>query len=180
MFTTIKGVELDYDKLTPNDWTLYLTGGEFEGDGVSKQVPPAIIRLNKDDYIDNQLDIFNLFYDPYKNKYTLTIQDGEDLPDNYCSSIGYHLGGFLVNDCELRFMYPVSDGIEYIRGFEDESFDQGFIDNSTPIDTTLEPCQPFNFDFSLDFKTSDCLDYEPTDGVGEFAFSAFSSAFANI
>ena len=136
--------------------------------------PKHFIKLHKDDYTDHQLEVFDLYYDPEKDKYE-TIQRTEDFDDaNYCPDFGYHLGGYLIEGCKLRFIYPTSDTVEYIRPYSDE-FSDGYVDDTIVVDKTGEIIA-FSADFNLDFKTLAEL-VNPIGG--DFAELAFSTAFNN-
>jgi len=173
----IIGMVLDFENMTKDKWILKLTEGTYKSAGVIRTVEPVIIKLNKDDYTNYQLEIFDLYYDPYKNKYN-TIQRPETFDDsNYCPDFGYHLGGYMINGCVLRFLYPVSTTVEYVRPFSDE-FSDGFVDDSIVVNSNVWRPAPFNSDFNLDFQTI-TVEEDPKPG-NEFEITSFSSAFTII
>ena len=174
----IIGMVLDYENMQADKWVLKLTSGTYEGDGVIRTVEPATIKLNKSDYTDLQLEVFDLYYNPFNNQYN-TVQRTDEFDNaNYCPDYGYHLGGYMINGCNLRFMYPISDDVEYVRPFTDE-FSDGYVDDSVIVDTNVTRPSAFSFDFNLDFQTTG-TDIVPTSGLKEYEYSAFSSAFATI
>lgn len=178
--TTITGMALDYDKMLADKWTLYFTEGVYEGDRVLKSIAPAIMRLKMSDYAEQDLEMFDVFIEPLSSEYTLAKRTaGTEIPDN-CTEQGIHLGGFLVDGCQLRFTYPISDEVEYIRPYEDDAFDDGFIDIDEIVPVDEDNYTSFNFDFDLNFQTGAMLPKPGDPENGAFAVKAFDTSFDNL
>ncbi len=148
----VQGVGLDFELMLADSWALYFTSGVYQGNGVIKTISPAIIRLKKSDYADYNLEVFDVFYNPFTSDYAVTQREAGTLVPNICDD-GIHLGGFIVNDCILTFTYPLSENVTYTRPFEDPAFNEGYENRS--LITENGTAASFNIDFSDEFITID-------------------------
>ena len=135
--------------------------------------------MKQRDYTDKNLEMFDVFLKPLYGEYTIIQRPaGAEIPDN-CAEQGVHLGGFLVDGCKLRFTYPITNTVEYIRPFLDEAFDDGFIDTDEIVVVDADNYTSFSLDFNLDFQTGEPIP-EPGLPGGGFDSTEFDSSFNNI
>ena len=170
-------MRLDYDKMSNDQWVLYFTGGKFQGHDFIRYIEPSVMHLNKNNYLNNNLDIFDIFYDPFKNNYNIELRTSEfDLHTEWYYDLGYHLGGFLINGDNLKFLYPAEKDVDYVNAFTND-FDEGFIEDSLIVDITDQTPSEFNYEFSFDFLVEG-IDYTPRSGYKEIDDKAFDNSFA--
>ena len=173
--TVITGIEIDTEKssATQEDWSLYFTGGEFLGINVKRTVNPAILHLKKSDYKECKginPCLYYLYYNPKTNQYTLWNQS-DDL--DVCNDLGYMIGGFMVKDCKLTFVYAKdSDNCQYKRVF-DQSYDLSY--EHTEVYCSDCPDQSiFCSDMFTDAFQTDCIIQETSDSNGCSSFRKYS------
>ena len=172
---TITGIALDFEKMDQSQWILYFTSGLYEAPGVMKNVEPAVINLTKEDYSENNLDVFNVYYEPTRGVYNIILSDPEVEDPNFCPDYGVHLGGYMIADCNLKFMYPESKDVCYVRPYSD-AFNDGYIDESSSCVISEDEliCRSFNLDFSFDYLVDNCPTEPVIPGVKEFSNTEFS------
>jgi hypothetical protein len=177
--TRISGMILDIEKSSTDPisgWYLYFTEGLFEAPGVSKFVEPSILRLKKKDYSSTSGGLprtFHIYFNPLINKYTV-IENSEI---DECEDTGYSIGGFMVKNCKLYFVYPKDcEDIEYRRPFAEEyneAFNKLEINCDTPDEVLEEICGEFNREnFNNDYKI-ECLVFTSEDD--QFCYVEFDS-----
>jgi len=161
----IHGMELNLEKSSAGTngamWSLYFNPGYFYGNGVIRSTEASEITLKKSDYNCTLPCGYHMFYNPWNNKYTLI--ESKDIED--CNDYGYSIGGFIVKNCKIGFVYPKDcEDIEYRRSF-DESYDdlpfnQLDINCETPQELLDEVCGTFlEENFSNDYDIN-CIVYE--------------------
>jgi hypothetical protein len=164
--TVITGIELDTEKssATDKDWSLYFTGGEYQGINVKRTVQPAILHLSKSDYRDCKginPCLYYLYYNPKTNQYSQVKAD--DTLD-VCNDYGYMIGGFQIKDCRLTFVYSKdSKDCTFKRTFTD-AYDESY--NHTP--QYCQDCTDTDesiFDPSM-FSTAYIIECPPTNENG--------------
>lgn len=111
----LTGVEIDPTKSSTTDWSIYFTGGTYEDNNFIKTIEPFLIRLNKNDYSNSMNgSAWNIMY----NYFTGDVQL-QKVGDNVCSN-SVDIGGFMLLDCEIRFILPNNPCIQYNRVFATE------------------------------------------------------------
>ena len=140
---------LDFEKIVKSKNKLYFTGGTYEGPGYIRTLEPAVFVVGQE-YWDQQLESFDIYYDEYTNAYSITKKG---TPDNHLCSRGRFMGGFLVNGCDIKFTIPLGECLRYVRAFSEE-FDEGYDLISELRDVCNNWCGSFTFEFSDEFVTS--------------------------
>ena len=117
----ISGCELDLEQSSDGtddlQWRLVFTKGQFIAPGVAKTTEPVQFVLKRSNYNLNVPKGYYIYFNPENNKYNIIENDKIDL----CNNPGYNIGGFLVRNCKLSFIYPkCSDDVEYKRPFAEE------------------------------------------------------------
>ena len=156
MEPTLTGVQLDFDKITQDEWTLYLTGGQYLNFNQLRTVEPGIIHLREYDF--EELLKYNVYYNPNKNQYNIIKEEKE--PENICSYYGLHLGSFVIQGCSIKWQYPEDGCVKYVRGFSD-GFNAGFEDKINK-DKCEDGCKSFSIEFTTEFNT----ETTPCDNTG--------------
>jgi hypothetical protein len=179
--TVITGIELDTEQRssTPEDWSLYFTGGEYQGINVKRIVSPSILYLKKSKYRDCRginPCLFYLYYNPKNDQYNL-INSNEDI--DACNDYGYMIGGFQVKDCQMTFVYASSsENCQYKRIF-DNSYNDGF--EHTEVYCSDCPDQGiFDIDMFTDAFQTECVIQETPNGengCGQFRKVQFTEDY---
>jgi hypothetical protein len=177
----LKGMGLNVEKSSDgtngNRWSLYFDRGHFitQSGTMFRSTEPYVLKLKKSDYICQFPCGYHLYYNPENNKFSIiTDQEHRDLEK--CNDYGYHIGGFMIKDCKLNFVYPKNcDEIEFIRDFTSE-FDSAYnklrVDCDTPEEVLEEICGTFNeLNFNEDYDI-DCIVYETSEN--EFNICEFN------
>lgn len=155
--TRIEGHELDIERSSDgtNDvqWRLVFTQGLFQGPGVQRSVEPVQFLLKRSDY-NNKIPVsYYIYYDPVINKYQFVENDVKER----CEDYGYNLGGFIVADCKLTFIYPkCTDDVTYIRPWTEE-FTEAYEKRNISCEEQADMCGQFrDTNFNNDFEI-DCV-----------------------
>jgi hypothetical protein len=174
----ISGMDLNVEKSSDGTngamWYLYFNEGLFSGPGVSKTVEPSIFRLKKADYDSKLPKSYYMYYNPYINKYNLLTPEEEA---ETCQDLGYSIGGFIIKNCKLYFVYPKDcEDVLYTRGFAEE-YDTSY--NKKTYNCYIEPdiCGEFHSEnFNNDYRI-DCIVYGDENGfdVCEFESEEFEA-----
>ncbi len=132
-------VELDETKLSPSQWILYFTTGRYQEPGNIREVQESMMRLKRSEYEEGEA--YDIWYSSWNDHYSIT---SKTLEDQECVD-GQHLGGFIVQGCDLKFLLPEiscpeGDNI-YVRSFEDEQFGPSYEDRSLAYSPcNMDPC----------------------------------------
>ncbi len=168
--TKISGIELDLEQSSDgtNDfqWRLVFTKGLFEGPGVSKTVEPIQFILKKSDYISPVIQGYYIYYNPVTNKYNFLAREEQD----NCKDYGYNIGGFIIVDCRITFLYPkCTDNTTYIRPFTEE-FTTAYESKKLSCEDQSELCGAFlETGFTNDFEI-DCPIIEDNNAFDMYEF----------
>ena len=144
MKRTNREVILDFAKTLTDYWTLHFTDGVYFTNGSVKEIQPFMVELQPKDFKSMNNEIFNLYYNIltglvyYKNK----TEDASCTNDKY-------IGGFIVDGCDLKFLFPKDQCLRYIREFDDEFTDE-FIKREL-YDICKYACTKFNISYGDDF-----------------------------
>jgi hypothetical protein len=123
--TKLTGMDLNIEKSSDgtnnNQWSLFFNPGYFsnESNTMFRKTESSVLKLKKLDYNCPISCGYHIYYNPDNNKYN--VIDSEEHYDLSCHDYGYNIGGFVVKNCKLVFVYPKDcENIEYRRGFGDE------------------------------------------------------------
>ena len=137
-------VILDFARTFTDYWTLHFTDGIYFKHGTVKEIQPFMVELQPNDFKNQNNEIFNLYYNElsggvyYKNK--------AEPPE--CSNDKY-IGGFMVNGCDLKYLFPKDQCLRYIREF-DEEFSDKFVKEEL-YNICKYACTRFNISYNDDF-----------------------------
>jgi hypothetical protein len=165
----IQGMELNFEKSSDgtngSSWQLYFNRGLFSNSSGSmiRFTEPTVVKLKKKDYDYSKPKGFYLYYNPNNNKFSI-VENNEDLS---CEEPGYSIGGFLIKNCKMYFVYPKScEGIEYRRSFDDaynDAYNNLSINCDTPDEVLEEVCGEFReMNFNNDYNI-DCVIFETSE-----------------
>lgn len=145
----ISGLELEIENLTPSEWMLYFSAGKFEAPGVLNTIEPSQMKITKD-FLDDVA--YDIYYDPYRNRYTIPELEIGQSSTNKCEQGGYHMGGFLIHNCTLRYLTPTDICTASIRPFGD-GYDDAYEGRTIIYDSCTDNNQlsAYNNDFNSDF-----------------------------
>jgi len=164
-------VEKSSDGTNNNQWLLYFDRGYFvNSSGTLVRITDTnVIKLIKNDYICENPCGYHIYYNPDNNKFAIldTTEYISLENENKCHDYGYSIGGFIVKDCKLNFVYPKNcENVEYKREFT-EAFNKAYnkqrLDCETSQEYLDEICGTFN---ELNFDESyeiDCIVYETSE-----------------
>jgi len=155
---SLEGVQIDYEKVKLDEWSLYFTGGYYLQNNQLRAVSPGVIHLPDYDFLE--LEVYDVYYNPRKNQYNVLLRDTENAPDNFCSYNGIHLGSFTIQGCTIKWQYPEAGCVHYTRAFQD-GFDDGYDEHVTLEECGLG-CKSYSIEFSTEFNT-ELGDCEPND-----------------
>ena len=146
---SLEGVQIDYEKVKADEWNLYLTGGYYLQFNQLRAVSPGVISIR--DYNFQELEIYDVYYNPNKNAYNIILRTDENAPTNFCSYNGIHLGSFSIQGCTIKWQYPEDGCVHYTRAFQ-EGFDDGY-DEYVTLEECGIGCKSYSIEFSTEFNT---------------------------
>jgi len=169
----IQGQEIDLEKSSDGtdgrQWNLVFTSGQYIGPSVSRTVEPVQFRLKKSDYNSKLPQGWYIYYNPYINKYNILQKD--QIPE--CNDLGYNIGGFIISNCKMMFLYPeCSNDVEYIRPFAEE-YDTAFEKREIKCEDYDDYCGAFN---ELGFDTGFEIDCPIIEDNNAFKYAEFDPA----
>ena len=168
----VKGMDLNIEKSSNgtnnNQWLLYFNRGYFvnSSETLVRSTDSNVLKLKKSNYVCEYPCGYHVYYNPDNNKFSIIDnQEYNQISEGtVCHDYGYSIGGFIVHNCKLNFVYPKDcDIIEYQREFApefDESYNKQRFDCNTSEEELAEICGTFNdLNFNNDYDI-DCIVYE--------------------
>ncbi len=141
---------LDLKKSLNDRWAMYFTEGTFNFNGVTRHSEPGVIRIRPGDYDD--LEIYNVYYNSLYDIYDIRKDPG-------CLINEYMMGGFMIDDCNMRFVINPNACEKYLRAFSDD-FNVGFEKESGVYNSCKKQCTTFNFQYSNEYNNkTDCKEH---------------------
>lgn len=161
----LEGVQIDYEKIKIDEWSLYFTGGYYLKFNQLRAVSPGVINIRDYDFLE--LEIYDVYFNPDKNSYNIIIRTDENSPTNFCSYNGIHLGSFSIQGCSIKWQYPENGCVNYTRAFQG-GFDDGY-DEHVTLEECGIGCLSYSIEFSTEYNSTElipCDASECTNSIG--------------
>ena len=148
---TLTGVEIDITR--SNKWSIYFSSGTYTDDySYIRFIESFLLNLDEDKYKDYPTGTtWDIRYIPETNT-TFIVQ----YPYTEDCLEGHSIGGFIIRDCDIKFVYPFDGCITYKRLFSTE-FTNEYQHTTDNIDTCTGEYYEHNSDFMSDFTVIETI-----------------------